>query len=91
VGGALVPALSASDATIIPASTVALVTSAAEAASDSTTGVSGNLLPNASWPEAFFPLPDVIGGTLLMKGYLSKQSTESGNAKLSVDGENPST
>jgi hypothetical protein len=25
------------------------------------------LLPNAFWPEAFFPLSDVVGGTLLMK------------------------
>jgi hypothetical protein len=25
------------------------------------------LLTNASWPEAFFPLSDVVGGTLLMK------------------------
>jgi hypothetical protein len=40
--------------------------SAAEAASDSTTGVSDNLLQNASWPEAFFPLSDVVEETLLM-------------------------
>jgi hypothetical protein len=44
-----------------------LITSTTEAAGDSTTGVFGTLLPNASWPEAFFPLFDVIGGTLLMK------------------------
>jgi hypothetical protein len=56
--------------------------SAAEAAGDSTTGVSGNFLQNASWPEAFFSLSDVIGGTLLMKGYLSKQQTESEKAEL---------
>jgi hypothetical protein len=41
--------------------------SAAEVAGDSTTVVSGALLPNASWIEAFFPLSDVVGGTLLMK------------------------
>jgi hypothetical protein len=46
--GTLVPALSALDATVIPALTAVLVTSAAEAAGDSTTGVSGILLPNAS-------------------------------------------
>jgi hypothetical protein len=40
--------------------------SAVEAAGDPTTGVSGALLPNAFWPEAFFVLPDVVGGTLLM-------------------------
>jgi hypothetical protein len=67
VGGALFPALSTSDAAVAPALTAALVTSAAEAAGDSTTGISSTLLPNASWPEAFFPLSDVVGGTLLMK------------------------
>jgi hypothetical protein len=67
VGGIMVPALFASDAAVAPAPTAELVTSAAEAAGDSTTGVSGNLLPNAFWPEAFFPLSDVVGGTLLMK------------------------
>jgi hypothetical protein len=55
------------DAAVVPAPTAALVMSAAEAAGDSTTGVSGNLVPNASWPEAFFPLSDVVGGILLMK------------------------
>jgi hypothetical protein len=44
-----------------------LVKSAVEAAGNSTTGVSGSLLPNASWPEVFFRLSDVVGGTLLMK------------------------
>jgi hypothetical protein len=67
VGGAQVPALSASDAAVVPALTAVLVTSAAEATGDSTTGVSGNLLANASWPKALFPLSDVVGGTLLMK------------------------
>jgi hypothetical protein len=40
-------------------------TSAAEAAVDSTTGVCGALVPNASCPEAFLPLFDDVGGTLL--------------------------
>jgi hypothetical protein len=71
------------DAAVVPAPTAALVTSGAEAAGDSTTGVPNILLPNASWPEAFFPHSDVIGGTLLMIGYLGKQQTESGNAELS--------
>jgi hypothetical protein len=44
----------------------ALVTSAAEAASDSVTGVSGILLPKASWTKAFFLLPDVAGGALFI-------------------------
>jgi hypothetical protein len=83
VGGALVPALSASDVAVVPAPTAALVTSAAEATGDSTTRVSGNCLPHASWSEAFFPLSDVIGGTLLMIGYLGKQQTESINTELS--------
>jgi hypothetical protein len=65
-GGTLVPALSASDAAVAPAPTAALVTSTVEAAGDSITGVSGTLLPNASWLEAFFPLPNVARGTLLM-------------------------
>jgi hypothetical protein len=59
--------LSASDAAVVPAPTTALVTSAAEAAGDSTTSVSGNLLPNASWTEALFPLSDIVRGTLLME------------------------
>jgi hypothetical protein len=83
VGGALVPSLSSSDAAVVLALTAALITSAAEVAGDSTTGVSSILLPNASWPEAFFSLSDVIGGTLLIKSYLGKQQIESGNAELS--------
>jgi hypothetical protein len=58
--------LSASDAAVIPAPTATLVTSAADAAGDSTTGISGILLPNASWPEAFLPLFDAVGGALLI-------------------------
>jgi hypothetical protein len=83
VGGALVPALSASDAAVVPTPTATLVTSAAKAVGDSTTGVSGILLPNAFWPEVLFPLSDVVGGTLLIKSYLGKQQIESGNAELS--------
>jgi hypothetical protein len=49
-----------------------IVTSAAEIAGDSTTGVSWILLPNASWHEAFLPLSDVVGGALLMKKDLSQ-------------------
>jgi hypothetical protein len=67
VGGALIPALSASGAAIVLAPAAALVTSAAEAAGDSTTCVPSALLPNAFWPEAFFLLSDVVGGALLMK------------------------
>jgi hypothetical protein len=55
------------DATVALALAAALVTSAAEADGDSTTGVSGALLPNASCREAFFSLSNVVGGTLLMK------------------------
>jgi hypothetical protein len=83
VGGTLVLALSASDTTVFPAPTAALVTPAAEAAGDSTTSVFGNFLLNSSWLEVFFPLSDVVGQTLLMIGYLSKQQTECGNAELS--------
>jgi hypothetical protein len=39
---------------------------AAEPAGDSTTGVPDILLPNASWPEAFLPLSDVVRGALHM-------------------------
>jgi hypothetical protein len=77
VGSALVLALSASDAAIAPSLMAAFVTSAAEA-----TGVSGNLLPKASKPEAFFPLSDVVGGTLLKISYMGKQQTEGGNTEL---------
>jgi hypothetical protein len=48
VGGALVLAFSASDATVAPAPVAALITSAAEAAGDSITAISGTLLSNAS-------------------------------------------
>jgi hypothetical protein len=59
--------LSASEAAVVPAPTVALVMSATKAVGDSTTGVSDILLPNASWPEAFLPLSNVVGGTLHMR------------------------
>jgi hypothetical protein len=67
VGDALVPALSASDVVVVPAPSAALVTSAAEITGYSTTSVSGILLPNASWSEAFLPLSDVVGGALHMR------------------------
>jgi hypothetical protein len=43
-----------------------LVMSAAEAAGDSTISVSGIILQNASWPEAFLLLSNVVGGALHM-------------------------
>jgi hypothetical protein len=43
---------------------------AAEASGDSTTSISDILLPNASWPEAFLPLSDVVGGALLIQNNL---------------------
>jgi hypothetical protein len=58
--------LSASDAAVVPAPTAALVTSVAEAAGDSTTGISDILLPNASWPEVFMLLSDIVVGALHM-------------------------
>jgi hypothetical protein len=47
-GGAQVPTLSVSGATVVPTLAAALVMSAREAVGDSTAGVSGALLPNAS-------------------------------------------
>jgi hypothetical protein len=83
VGAALVPALSASDAAVVPARTAALVTSVAEATGDSTTGVSDILLPNASWLEEYFPLPDVVGGALLIKiTWVNNKSKAESRAKL---------
>jgi hypothetical protein len=67
--------LYASNADVVPAPTVALVMSAAEAAGDSTTGVLGTLLPNASWPEAFLLLSDVIAGALLIKNNLGQNKS----------------
>jgi hypothetical protein len=84
VGGALVLALSASAAAVVPAPTAALVTSVAEAAGDSITDVPGILLPNASWPEAFLPLSDVIVGALLIENNLGQQQINSGNTELTV-------
>jgi hypothetical protein len=37
------------------------------------------LLPKVSCPEAFFPLSDVVRGTLLKISYMGKQQTEDGN------------
>jgi hypothetical protein len=65
VGGAvLVPAFSAADGAVALVPTAALVTSAVETAGDYSTGVSFALIPNASRPEAFLPLSDVVGGAL---------------------------
>jgi hypothetical protein len=58
--------LSSSIVVVVPTLVAVLVTSVAEAAGDSTTDVSGALLPKTSCPEAFFLLSDVVGGTLLM-------------------------
>jgi hypothetical protein len=60
----LVPALSASNAAVAPVPPAALVKSAVETAGDSATDVSLALLPNASWPEAFLTLSNIIGGAL---------------------------
>jgi hypothetical protein len=68
VAGALVVlALSASDAAVAPAPPAVIVTSSIETAGDSVTSVSLVLLPNASYPEAFLPLSDVVGGALHMR------------------------
>jgi hypothetical protein len=65
VGGAvLVLAFPAADAAVAPVSTAALVTFAIETADDCSTSVFFALLPNASWPEVFLPLSDVVGGVL---------------------------
>jgi hypothetical protein len=60
-----------------------LVTSAVKIVGDSTTGVSWILLPNASWPEAFLPLFDVVGGALHMRKDLSQKQRESWDTKRS--------
>jgi hypothetical protein len=57
--------MSASGVAAVSTPAVVLVTSAAEAAGDSTTGVCGTLVTNASCPEAFLSLSDDVGGTLL--------------------------
>jgi hypothetical protein len=77
-----------SGAAVVPTPVAVLITSAAETAGDSTTGASSALVPNASWPEAFFPLPDIIGGTLLTKGDLSKQPAQRGKTKLRREQDN---
>jgi hypothetical protein len=45
--------LSTSGVAVVPTPAAVLITSVAEAAGDSTTGVSGALVPNASYLEAF--------------------------------------
>jgi hypothetical protein len=60
VGAVLISALSASDAAVAPVPSAALVTSAVETADESPTSVSFALLPNASWPEAFLPLSNIV-------------------------------
>jgi hypothetical protein len=61
--------LSASDIAVVPAPPAVLVTSTTEIVGDSTIGDTWIFLPNASWPEAFLTLSDVVGGggALLMK------------------------
>jgi hypothetical protein len=68
--------LSTSDATVALAPLAVLNTTAAEIAGDSTTDVSGILRTNASLPEAFLPLFDVVGGALLIRKYLGQQATQ---------------
>jgi hypothetical protein len=67
--------LSVSDIAVVPAPPAVLVTSAIEIAGDSTTDVSWILLPNASWPEVFLPLSDVVGGALFMNKDLDQKTT----------------
>jgi hypothetical protein len=57
--------------------------SATEIDSNSTTGVSGIMHPNVSWPEAFLPLSDVVGTALLMQNDPGQQQIESWDAKQS--------
>jgi hypothetical protein len=68
--------LSTSDAAA-PALSAVLITSVTEIVGDSTAGISGILLLNASWPEAFLPLSDVFEGTLLIRKDLDQQQLES--------------
>jgi hypothetical protein len=78
----LVPALSVSGTAVVATRAAALVTSAAEAAGDSTMGASGALVPNASWPEVFFMLSDVVGGTLHTKRRPKQTTSAQGGTKL---------
>jgi hypothetical protein len=77
-----VPALPALGAAVVPTPAVVLITSAAEAAGDSTTSVSSSLLPNASRPEALFVPPDVVGGTLLMDRRPNKTPNQERETKI---------
>jgi hypothetical protein len=63
------------DIAVVAAPPAVLIASAVEIAGDSTTGVSWILLPNASWPEVFLPLSDVVGGALLMNKDLGQTTT----------------
>jgi hypothetical protein len=86
VGGALVLALSASDAVVVPALMAALVMSAAEAAGDSTTSVSGIILQNASWPEAFLLLSNVIGELCTCEKTWINNNSRAGTRSKAVSG-----
>jgi hypothetical protein len=83
-GGTLVPALSVSGAAVVPTPAAALVMLVAEAAGDSTTGASGALVPNASWPEAFFPLSDIVRGTLLTKRRPKQTASTQGKNEVTL-------
>jgi hypothetical protein len=63
-GAVLVPAFSTADAAVAPVPAVVLVTHAVKTAGDCSIDVSFALLPNASWPEAFLLLFDVVRGAL---------------------------
>jgi hypothetical protein len=68
VGGAvLAPTFSAVDAAVTLVPTVGLGISDFEIAGDCSTSASFALLPNASWPEAFLPLSNVVGGRFTHK------------------------
>jgi hypothetical protein len=71
-GVVLVLAFSAADTAVAPAPTAELVTSVIETAGDYSTGTSFALLSNASWPEAFLPLSDVVGGALCTRNDLNQ-------------------
>jgi hypothetical protein len=75
-GAVLVPTFSAADAAVAPAPTVELVTSAVETVGDFSTSVSFALLPNASWPEVFLSLSDVVEGTLRTSNDLNQTEAQ---------------
>jgi hypothetical protein len=49
-----------------------LVTSTVKTTGDCSIGASLPLLPNASWPEAFLALSDVVGGVLRINNDLNQ-------------------